>query len=252
MHDTIRQMYCEEQLSTYEIAKALSIKRDLVCRELKVAGVQLRNRIEASRMGTKKRVWTPEILAKISASKRGKIPSREIVERRAKAQRGTWRVTLPISDEEIRSLYSEGHGLRWFSRTYGFDASTWGNRLREMGVVLRAPKAASVAYKGDKHPRWNGGARTNTEQRQTAEVRAWRKKVFARDGYTCQECGQKGGRLNADHILPFALFPELRTEVRNGRTLCEKCHKETDTYTNTRMTRDDFRTLGECSVSVSY
>lgn len=58
----------------------------------------------------------------------------------------------------------------------------------------------------------------------------WRTKIFERDNYTCQECGQRGGKLNADHIKPYQAFPELRFEMSNGRTLCVECHKKTDSY----------------------
>jgi 5-methylcytosine-specific restriction endonuclease McrA len=55
----------------------------------------------------------------------------------------------------------------------------------------------------------------------------WRKEVFVRDDYTCQECFVRGTYLEADHIKPWAYFPKLRFELSNGRTLCQKCHNKT-------------------------
>lgn len=67
--------------------------------------------------------------------------------------------------------------------------------------------------------------------RNTLEYRLWREAVFKRDGYRCIWCGSnKSGTLNADHIKPFSLFPELRFAIDNGRTLCETCHRTTETY----------------------
>ena len=69
------------------------------------------------------------------------------------------------------------------------------------------------------------------ETRKTPEYRAWRIAVFERDGYTCQICGQVGGRLNAHHIKSFVDCPEYRIDIDNGVTLCEWCHK----YVHRRM-----------------
>ncbi len=81
------------------------------------------------------------------------------------------------------------------------------------------------------HHSWKGGITPiNLKIRRSMEYRLWRTAVFERDNYTCVWCGERGGRLNADHIKPFALFPELRFAIDNGRTLCEDCHKTTDTY----------------------
>jgi hypothetical protein len=68
--------------------------------------------------------------------------------------------------------------------------------------------------------------------RTSTKYQQWRTTVFERDNYTCVFCGQKGGKLNADHIKRFSDFPDLRLDINNGRTLCEPCHLKTDTYGN--------------------
>ena len=66
--------------------------------------------------------------------------------------------------------------------------------------------------------------------RKSLRYKLWREAVFTRDEYTCQFCGKIGGDMQADHIKPFALFPELRFDTDNGRTLCKPCHRKTPTY----------------------
>ena len=53
----------------------------------------------------------------------------------------------------------------------------------------------------------------------------WSKAVIARDDYTCQDCGKRGGKLHAHHIKRWSDFPELRFELSNGTTLCPPCHE---------------------------
>ena len=62
------------------------------------------------------------------------------------------------------------------------------------------------------------------------EYKEWRRKIFERDNYNCQICGEKGKRLNADHILSWKNYPDLRYDLDNGRTLCVKCHRNTPNY----------------------
>ena len=52
------------------------------------------------------------------------------------------------------------------------------------------------------------------------------KGVYERDNYTCQICGDdKGRNLNAHHLNGYNWYKEGRTDVNNGITLCDKCHK---------------------------
>lgn len=80
-------------------------------------------------------------------------------------------------------------------------------------------------YRGKSHHSWKGGPSTKSEKiRKSVEYKLWRKAVFERDDYTCQICEIRGCELNADHIKPFSLYPELRLAIDNGRTLCKPCH----------------------------
>jgi 5-methylcytosine-specific restriction endonuclease McrA len=86
--------------------------------------------------------------------------------------------------------------------------------------------------------------------RDSLKYAQWRKAIFERDNYTCQECGQRGGRLHVDHS-PYAFSVILNTfagietvedaykieflwDTENGRTLCEKCDQK---YGNKEFTR---------------
>ena len=84
--------------------------------------------------------------------------------------------------------------------------------------------------RGEKSHLWKGGiTRENERLRKSIEYKLWRKAVFERDNHICIWCGFKG-YVEADHIKPFAYFPELRFAIDNGRTLCKSCHETTDTY----------------------
>jgi len=80
---------------------------------------------------------------------------------------------------------------------------------------------------GERSGGWKGGITLQSARlRGLLEFDLWRNAVFIRDNWTCQKCGQRGGELNVHHIHNFADFPQLRTAIENGATLCISHHKE--------------------------
>lgn len=100
-------------------------------------------------------------------------------------------------------------------------------------------------HRGSKSHWWKGGTTPlNKTIRTCLEYKNWREAVFTRDDWTCTECCIRGGKLEADHIVPFFYLlaankikslEEARLcsplwDVINGRTLCRSCHKNTGTF----------------------
>lgn len=107
------------------------------------------------------------------------------------------------------------------------------NKGKKFSAEVR--KKMSESRKGEKHHNWQGGITPqNRKIRASFEYKLWREAVFKRDNWTCVWCGVQKVYLNADHIKPFAFYPELRFALDNGRTLCVPCHKTTETYLNNK------------------
>ncbi|NCC70883.1 HNH endonuclease [bacterium] len=88
--------------------------------------------------------------------------------------------------------------------------------------------------RGQKSKFWKGGvSKRNHRERNkimaTLEYRNFRRLVLERDNYTCQECGNTK-KLEIHHIKSFQKYPKLRFNINNGITLCNKCHRKTDSY----------------------
>lgn len=110
-------------------------------------------------------------------------------------------------------------------------------------------KKISLSRKGklvgiDNHL-WKGGiTKLQDIIRTSYDYKLWRSDVFTRDNFTCQICLKRGIRLEAHHIKPFSIILKEHQiysfkdsllcnelwEISNGQTLCEECHKATDTY----------------------
>ena len=53
----------------------------------------------------------------------------------------------------------------------------------------------------------------------------WSVKVKIDAGWKCSVCGSRDS-LEAHHIHPVNLYPELVYDIKNGQCLCKKCHSE--------------------------
>ena len=76
----------------------------------------------------------------------------------------------------------------------------------------------------EKNGAWKGGITSENRLARVAFRRTMQKLVFDRDNYTCQICGQRGGKLQVDHIQPWSDNKELRFDINTCRTLCMACH----------------------------
>jgi hypothetical protein len=167
-------------------------------------------------------------------------------------------------------LYFKKHNL--FPRTEKeANSNSWSEERKKnwsnymTGKQRNLNKRWKISYKvnknnfGDKNPMWNGGkTKLKLLLRNCYEYKQWRIKVFKRDNFTCQSCGDNsGGNLNAHHKISFSqLLTKYNIitfedsincsclwDINNGITMCEKCHRQTDSYLynpyNNLRDRDD-------------
>jgi len=116
-----------------------------------------------------------------------------------------------------------------------------------IGRVLSVETKRKLSDKlsGENSPTWKGG-RTSFKKRlrEASKYKKWRKEVFERDNFTCQICGKRGLKLNADHIYAFSMILTKYNidtvekaficadlwNISNGRTLCVSCHRNTPNF----------------------
>ena len=170
------------------------------------------------------------IKKKISLSMKGHSHSLEHNRKVGDALRG-----IPKSKQMIEN-FKKAHQTETYKEKI---ANYWTKEKRkERGEKIIGRKHSketrikmSNRMKREKNPNWKGGITPSMEEiRDCVEYKLWRESVFERDNFTCIWCGQRGGRLEADHVKSFADYPALRFAIDNGRTLCKECHKKTDSY----------------------
>jgi len=180
--------------------------------------LEVRKKISNSLKGRRPYIMTDEIRKKISESKKGK-PS--------------WNKGIPWS-EEMKVKLSIAHK----NQKSPFKGK---ERPEIQGINHPMWGKINIGSAGEKNHNWKGGITSLVIKiRNSIKMKLWRLEIFERDDFTCQKCGLRGGKLNADHIKEFSIiFSENKIEslkdamsclelwdINNGQTLCRKCHNE--------------------------
>lgn len=168
----------------------------------------------------------------------------------------------PVISEKAKERYKnpENHPNYKDGRSLKQYFCKCGKKICWITFVKGSKKCGSCAWKGKlkgkNNPHYiDGRTPFSKALRTTSDYEIWRGQVFKRDKYACVNCNFKG-YLEADHIKPFSVIIDeflkqydqfspiedketllrLATkysafwDLENGRTLCEECHKQTDTY----------------------
>jgi len=104
------------------------------------------------------------------------------------------------------------------------EGETAANYQRKLYCSIKCSTKANPppVLEGVDNPRYKGELARRKQGR--GKQSSWARRVLSRDEAKCQHCGAVGVPVVAHHILSWEDFPELRTDVENGITLCNPCH----------------------------
>ncbi len=144
----------------------------------------------------------------------------------------------PLSEERKRHLSEVLIGRRCNTGRTHFKKGESGSPNTQFNKGRKPWNAGkpNPHFAGPNNPRWKGGITPeHLMVRWSKKSKDFRNEIFKRDKYTCKKCGRSrkvGDRvvLNIHHIKPFAIHKELRFDENNVITLCQECHRKTDTY----------------------
>lgn len=166
-----------------------------------------------------------------------------------KQNKGWFKKGRKPSSEEMQKVLASREGYKHSSRTKEKISSS-------IKKIWESGKMKGVFPKGENHHWWKNGASNFCSLiENSSEYRTWRKEVFLRDGRKCTQC-KSNDRINAHHIKALSVLYQdflkqynqfspiedkeilIRLaqsykpfwDINNGLTLCEECHKKTDTF----------------------
>lgn len=156
-----------------------------------------------------------------------------------------YQVGYKVPPEVLSKRNATRHKYGWIKDMDSFKKKV-SNTLKGR-KILWADKISQSNFGKHSNPRNIVGLTPlNQMIRSLTEYELWRKTIFIRDDYTCQNCKERGGILEAHHIEALSnLIRKFNItkwedsincsriwDINNGITLCRECHKKTDNYSN--------------------
>lgn len=70
--------------------------------------------------------------------------------------------------------------------------------------------------------------------------REWNNQIKENADYTCDICGQRGGKLHSHHLDAYNWCKKRRYDIANGVCLCEHCHNDFHHHYGYSNTEEDY------------
>jgi hypothetical protein len=178
------------------------------------------------------RTFTEEHRQKLSLARRGKVPwnkgKKGLQVAWNKERKGVMPEPWNKGLKGLQKAWNKGLTQKTSEAVARYTRAKTGKRRLDM--VGNRHGFTSEKMAGEKHWKWKGGITPFNLAERARFRRTMSKKVFERDGYKCQLCGNTNEYLHADHIKSWSRYPELRFDLNNCRTLCKKCHYQITYY----------------------
>lgn len=187
-------------------------------------------------MAKGKYIRTPEIRKKISKSLTGKMRSQSVCDNLSKIAKhrhidGTLGNTGKLLSDNTKAKMRVAHLGKKYKPMSIIGKQNISKALIGREISKETRVKMSIAKSGKNAWNWKGGVSRDTHSTREPKYKEWRKAVFSRDNYTCQNknciyCNNKIGYiLQSHHIKSWATNKDLRYELENGLTLCIKAHR---------------------------
>jgi thymidylate synthase (FAD) len=170
-------------------------------------------------------------------TKEGRILTNGVPAYQSKEWMTAQRATTALVSDIATAAGCSYHTIRKWLRIHGLQFSRmevakrkpiWNHGVRGYKVnrVLTDAERQKIreSRSGKRSNWWKGGVTSDRMNigRWTTEQAP---KVHAKNNWTCQSCGERGGKLHAHHIKPVVSHPELARDFDNLTTLCVSCHR---------------------------